>query len=306
MLTDCGMSTNDWPPLPLAEWDATRATLHMWTQIVGKIRLATTPMINHWWNVPLYLTARGLTTSPMPHDRRTFSIDFDFIDHVLIVACSDGRIARMPLVAMSVAEFYRRVRQTLAELDLAVPIWPVPVEVPDPVPFTEDTVHASYDADAAQRFWRILAQTERVFARFRARFTGKCSPVHFFWGSFDLAVTRFSGRSAPPRPDADATTRLSYNAELSSLGFWPGGGAVDGAAFYAYTFPEPDGYRTQPISPSAARFDETLGIYLLMYDTVREADDPEAMILEFAESTYQAGARLQKWPLEELVNAHAT
>jgi hypothetical protein len=294
------MTNELWPPLPLADWEPTRATLHMWTQIVGKVRLATTPIVNHWWNVPLYVTARGLTTSAMPYEGRTFSIDFDFIDHALVVACSDGGTSRAPLEPMSVAEFHRLVKRLLGEIDVVVAIWQVPVEVSDPIPFPEDTIHASYDAEAVSRFWRILTQVDRVFASFRARFTGKCSPVHFFWGSFDLAVTRFSGRPAPPRPDADAITRFSYNAELISLGFWPGGGDVDGAAFYSYTFPEPDGFRTQHVLPPEARYHESLGLYLLMYDTVRASDDPEKLILDFAQSTYEAGARLQGWAVDEL------
>lgn len=294
------MNNELWPELPLAEWEPTRATLHMWTQIVGKIRLARTPMVNHWWNVPLYVTARGLTTGAMPCDRRTFSIDFDFVDHQLVVACSDGAIARAALEPMTVARFHGLVFELLAGLGIRVEIWPVPVEVPDPIPFKEDAVHAEYDREAVTRFWRALVQVDRVFAVFRSRFGGKCSPVHFFWGSFDLAVTRFSGRPALPRPDADFITRHSYNAELSSLGFWPGGGDVDGAAFYSYTFPEPHGFRSERVRPDAARFHEGLGLFLLMYDDVRAADDPDAMILEFAQSTYEAGALLQHWPIEQL------
>lgn len=296
------MNNETWPALPLAQWEPTRATLHMWTQIVGKVRLAKTPYVNHWWNVPLYVTARGLTTGAIPHEERTFSIDFDVLAHELLVACSDGGLVRAPLEPMSVAAFLERTLRMLREIGVDVKIWPVPVEIPEPIPFAEDTVHASYDPDAVQRFWKILTQVDRVFEQFRARFTGKCSPVHFFWGSFDLAVTRFSGRSAPPRPDADFITRVSYNAELSSLGFWPGSGDVDGAAFYSYTYPEPEGFRRQRVLPAEARYHEPMGLYLLMYDTVRAAEDPDRMILDFAQSTYEAGARLQGWAVDELDN----
>jgi hypothetical protein len=292
------MDSERWSALPLDEWRDTYATLHMWTQVVGKVRLALAPRLNHWWNVALYVTPRGLTTSTMPCDTRSLAIDFDFIDHELRLVCSDGAVERVALHPMSVADFHRTVMATLAKLGVRVRIWPVPVEVPEPIPFERDTVHSSYDQQAVERFHRVLVQVERVFSRFRAGFSGKCSPVHFFWGSFDLAVTRFSGRPAPPRPDADPITRLSYNAELSSLGFWPGGGAVDFPAFYSYMFPEPAGYRSQPVEPAGARFDESLGEYLLAYDGVRTLGAPDEAILAFAQSTFEAGARLQHWPLQ--------
>src|SRR5918997_3711330 len=231
------MATNRWPSLPLGEWQDTYATLHMWTQVVGKIRLALTPLVNHWWNVPLYVSARGLNTSAMPYNDRTLEIEFDFIGHLLHIACSDGTTRTLPLEPRSVADFYREVLSLLRELGIEVKIWTTPVEVPDPVPFEQDTAHASYDPEYAQRFWRILSLSARVLEEFRARFVGKCSPVHFFWGSFDLAVTRFSGRTAPERPDADAITREAYSHEVISHGFWPGAGPLGKPAFYSYTAP---------------------------------------------------------------------
>ena len=242
------------PPLPLAEWEETRATLHMWTQVVGKIRLAQTPLINHWWNVPLYVTARGLTTSAMPHGARAFEIEFDFIAHRLSVRCSDGTEGALALAPMSVADFYRQVMALLRGLGLEVKIWTTPVEVPNPIPFEADHQHASYDRESASRFWRVLVQADRVFEEFRSRFTGKVSPVHFFWGSFDLAVTRFSGRKAPEREGADVITREAYSHECISHGFWPGsvGGAVDYPAFYSYTAPEPAGLKEAEVGPARA------------------------------------------------------
>lgn len=302
------MKTDVWPALPLEEWQDTYATLHMWAQIIGKIRLAQTPFANQWWNVPLYVTARGLTTSPVPYHDRTFQIDFDFIDHQLLIQCDDGATKAIALAPRSVADFYREVMSTLQGLGIEVRIWPVPVEVKDPIPFEEDHRHASYDPEYVNRFRRILVQTDKVFTVFRSRFTNKCSPVHFFWGSFDLAVTRFSGRPAEPKPGADRITRLSYNAELSSLGFWPGGGEVKGAAFYSYAYPEPEGFRSQPVRPAAASYNEQIGEFLLMYDDVRGAENPASAILDFAESTYEAGARLQGWPMDEFklqVEAHS-
>jgi hypothetical protein len=293
------MNIKPLPPLPLDEWQETQQTLHMWTQVVGKIRLALTPRTNQWWNVALYVTSRGLTTRPMPYGQRFFQIDFDFIDHRMDIASSDGRVETLELKPRSVADFYKDVMLALARLDIAVKIWTMPVEVPDPMAFEKDEQHASYDAEYVDRFWHALAEIDCVFKEFRARFTGKCSPVHFFWGSFDLAVTRFSGKSAEPKPDADRITRLSYNAELSSLGFWTGGGGVNGPAFYSYTFPEPAGFREQKVEPQAAYYNNDLGEFLLMYDDVRSSDDPAAAILDFGQTTYEAGARLQGWAIEQ-------
>ena len=301
------MANDLWPALPLEEWQDTYATLHMWTQIIGKIRLAQTPLINHWWNVPLYVTARGLTTSAMPYKDRTFQIDFDFVDHQLLIQCHDGATAALALAPRSVADFYQEVMRTLGGLGLPVKIWPMPVEVPDPIPFDQDHQNASYDAEYANRCWRILMLTERVFTAFRSRFIGKCSPVHFFWGSFDLAVTRFSGRRAPEREGADAITREAYSHEVISHGFWPGtrtsgpaerdnsAGTINAPAFYSYTAPEPAGLSGEPIRPKQAFYSATMKESFLLYDEVRNADSPEDALMEFLESTYAAGANLAKW-----------
>jgi Family of unknown function (DUF5996) len=301
------MANDLWPALPLEEWQDTYATLHMWTQIVGKIRLAQTPLINHWWNVPLYVTARGLTTSAMPYKDRTFQIDFDFVDHQLLIQCHDGATEALALAPRSVADFYREVMRTLDGLGIPVKIWPMPVEVPDPIRFDQDHQHASYDAEYANRCWRILTLTERVFTAFRSRFIGKCSPVHFFWGSFDLAVTRFSGRRAPEREGVDAMTREAYSHEVISHGFWPGmrtsgpaerdnsEGAIHAPAFYSYTAPEPAGLSGEPIRPKQAFYSATMKESFLLYDEVRNADSPEEALMEFLESTYDAGANLAKW-----------
>jgi hypothetical protein len=298
-----GTQTERWPPLPLDEWQDTYATLHMYTQVVGKVRLALAPPMNQWWQVPLYLSARGLTTSPIPYRGRTFEMEFDFFAHRLRIRTSDGEERSVEL-GPAVRGFYRTTMGALDALGIRVRIWTVPVEVPDPIPFEEDTRHDSYTPEHAHRFWQTLRQSAVVCEEFRARFTGKSSPVHFFWGSFDLAVTRFSGRPAPPPEGADPITRGGYDAELSSLGFWPGGrgirGTTDGAAFYAYAYPEPGGFREQPVRPDAAFYSGELGEFLLMYDDVRAASDPRAAILGFAQSTYEAAARLQGWPLEEL------
>ncbi|MBV9453717.1 MAG: hypothetical protein JOZ19_06305 [Rubrobacter sp.] len=294
-----------WPALPLGEWHETYTTLHMYSQVVGKVRLESSPMTNHWWQVPLYLTARGLTTSPISHADKSFQLDFDFFEHELVILTSKGEVRRIPL-GSAVKNFYARILNTLEELGVAVEIWPVPVEVANPVPFEHDE-RLTYDPAYAHRFWQVLRRVDAVFKQFRARFSGKCSPVQFYWGSFDLAVTRFSGRAALPDSDADVITRFSYNAELSSLGFWPGGTfpADEGmrevdAAFYSYTFPEPPGFSDQPVSPERASYDLQLGEFLLSYDDVRSAADPEREILDFAQSTYEAGARLQGWPMDEL------
>lgn len=275
----------------------------MYTQVVGKVRLARSPMMNQWWQVPLYVTARGLTTSPIPAERGTFEMSFDFFAHTLSVVTSGGAMRSIPLGG-SVRSFYREVMDTLRSLGLETRIWPHPVEVPDPVPFEQDD-RADYDPGSAHTFWRVLQQVDMVFKEFRSRFTGKSSPVHFFWGSFDLAVTRFSGRTAAPKPDADIITRMAYNAQLSSVGFWPGGQGINGAAFYSYTYPEPPAFRTQPIRPHAAGYNDQLGEFLMMYDAVRATADPRSTILDFAQSTYEAGARLQNWPRELLDHAPA-
>ncbi len=289
-----------WPPLPLNEWKDTYDTLHMWTQVVGKVRLALTPKVNHWWNVPLYVTARGLTTSPIPYGSESFEIEFDFIHHNLILRTSSGLEFAEPLRPQSVADFYREVMDRLKSLGIQVRINPVPVEIAGPIPFERDTVHASYDPEYANRFWRILGSTAKVFEKFRSRFVGKCSPVHFFWGSFDLAVSRFSGRRAPERPGADAITREAYSHEVISAGFWPGGGEVNGAAFYSYAAPEPPGYAETQVRPKAAFYDSKLKEFLLMYDDVRCTEHPSGMLLEFLQSTYEAGANLGHWDRKAL------
>lgn len=284
-----------WPSLPFSSWQDTCATLHMWTQIVGKIRLRLTPLVNHWWNVPLYVSSRGLTTSSIPYGERSFELRFDFIGHNLVLETNDGAVETLKLEPQAVAEFYQKVTAMLQSAGIEVKIWPVPVEVPDPIPFDQDRKHCSYDPDSANKFWRILLSVEAVFQRFRSQFIGKCSPVHFFWGSFDLAVTRFSGRRAPERPGADTVTREAYSHEVSSVGFWPGGGNIAGPAFYSYTAPAPSGFRDAHVLPAAARFDESLGEFILMYDDVRATASPSTTLLEFCQSTYEAGADSAKW-----------
>jgi hypothetical protein len=306
------MSNELWPALPLEEWRDTYATLHMWTQVVGKIRLEQTPLVNHWWNVPLYVTARGLTTSAMPYEGRTFEIDFDFVDHRLVIACDDGSTETIALAPRSVAEFYREVMQRLGKLGIEVKIWPVPVEVEDPIPFEQDYKNASYDPEYASRLWHVLLRTTEVFTEFRSRFVGKCSPVHFFWGSFDLAVTRFSGRRAPEREGADVITREAYSHEAISHGFWPGVRAsgpverdradstINEPAFYSYTAPEPEGLGEAPVRPEQAFYSRAMKEFILLYDDVRNAASPEGALMEFLESTYEAGANLAKWDRAEL------
>ncbi len=284
-----------WPELPLDQWKDTYATLHMWTQIVGKVRLALSPHLNHWWEVPLYVSASGLTTSPIPYRDILFEIEFDFIDHQLSIHLSDGHAATLALEPRSVARFYREFMAMLRDLDITVKIWKMPCEVPDPIPFDKDEQHASYDADYAHRFWRILQSADTVFKEFRAGFIGKASPVHFFWGSFDLAVTRFSGRPAPERKGADIITREAYSHEVSSAGFWPGGGDVKGAAFYSYAAPEPAGFSAAPVRPRPAFYNTALSEYLLMYDDVRRAESPRLALMDFLQSTYEAAATLGKW-----------
>jgi hypothetical protein len=294
-----------WPSLPLEEWKDTYATLHMWTQIVGKIRLVQSPLVNHWWNVPLYLTPRGLTTTAIPHGTRSFEIDFDFISHRLDIKTDDGQSREVALRPRSVADFYRELMATLRELDLEVSIRAKPDEVPDPVPFDQDEQHASYDAEYANRWWRIMLQSDRVFKEFRSRFIGKCSPVHFFWGSFDLAVTRFSGRRAPEREGADSITREAYSHEVISHGFWPGSGNVAEPAFYSYTAPEPDGLPEAKIRPAQAFYNAGTSGFILPYEAVRTAGDPDRVLTEFLQSTYEAGATLANWDRAALERAAA-
>jgi uncharacterized protein DUF5996 len=299
-----------WPALPLREWQPTYHNLHMWTQIVGKVRLELTENTNHWWNVPFYVNARGLTTSPIPYGDFAFEVQFDFLEHRLHIDRSDGQRRQIELVPRTVADFYSEFMSALRELGIEVSIYTKPVEVPDPIPFPEDRRYKAYDRDAAQRFWRILLSCDAVFQQFRARFLGKCSPVHFFWGSFDLAVTRFSGRRAPERPGADAITREAYSHEVISAGWWPGGQDVDGPAFYCYAVPAPAGLEQQTVRPQAAYWNPQLQEFLLMYDEVREAaemyDDsrnsaePEQLLMEFLQSTYEAAADLAHWNREEL------
>lgn len=283
----------DWPALPLAEWEDTYHTLHMWTQIVGKVRLRLTPIVNHWWNVALYATARGLTTSPIPYKGRAFEIQFNFLDHRLEVQTSEGHQRVFPLSPKSVAAFYRELMSTLRSLGIEVQINTKPQEVADTTPLDQDETHKSYDPEYVARWWRILLSTDIVFHDFRARFIGKTSPVHFFWGSFDFCVTRFSGRRAPPRKGI--ITSEAYSHECSSVGWWPGGGDVRGPAFYAYSAPEPTGYGAHPARPGAAFYEDKLHEFLLMYDDVRSAKSVPVEILEFAQSAYETGANLAGW-----------
>ena len=294
-----------WPELPLAPWRDTYATLHLWSQIVGKIRAARTPWLNHSWHVALYVTARGLTTSPIPDGTRNFEIQFDFVNHSLQISTSDGPWRTFALSGHSVASFYRTVMTELAELGIAVAIDQMPNELPDGIKFSEDEGHASYDRDAVGRFFKILVNADRVFKRFRTGFLGKASPVHFFWGSFDLAVTRFSGRPAPRHPGgiphlSDAVACEAYSHEVSSAGFWPGSGAIDYPAFYSYAYPEPAGFRTTKVRPKAAFFSEALGEFILPYEAIRTADNPDALLLDFLQSTYLAAAKSAWWDRDAL------
>ena len=300
------MSDEFWPALPFNEWKDTCATLHLWTQIVGKIRLRLTPWTNHSWHVTLYLTSRGLTTSPIPHGFHTFEIRFDFIDHELRLVKSDGAVRVLKLKAQSVAEFHRAVMNGLAELELPVKIDLVPNEIADPIPFDRDQQHRAYDPEFANRFWRVLVQADRVFKEFRARFCGKCSPVHFFWGSFDLAVTRFSGRSAPPHPGGvphlpDAITREAYSQEVSSLGFWPGNEMLPMPIFYSYAYPEPPGFAQAEVRPGAAGYNAQFHEFVLPYDDVRSSASPNETLMAFAQSTYDAASVLGRWDRDALV-----
>ena len=295
-----GPPSPSWPPLPLERWRDGCATLHMWTQIVGKTRLAHAPMQNHWWQVALYVTPRGLTTSAMPAGERSFAVDFDFIDHELVMYDDTGAHRRIPLVSQPVAAFHAAYLAQLRSLGIEAGIRSVPVEVETAIPFADDRAHATYDPDAAQRWWRILAQTTRVLEQFRSRFLGKASPVHFFWGSFDLATTRFSGRRAPRHPGGapncpDYVMVEAYSHECSSIGFWPGSGPVPEPAFYAYAYPEPDGYGERRVLPEGAHYDRTLREFILPYEVVRTAAEPDEALLAFAQSTYEAAADLADW-----------
>src|SRR5262245_9974454 len=290
-----------WPAaLPFEAWAETAATLHMWMQIVGKIRLTKSAPINHGWHSTFYVTSRGITTSPMPHGLRTFQIDFDIIDHVLVIDVSDGKVGKIGLEPQTVASFYRRLMDQLRALGIDVRIHGKPNEVPDPIAFSRDEVHRSYDAERVNRFWRALVQSDRVFKRFRSGFVGKCSPVHLFWGAMDLAVTRFSGKRAPEHPGGipnlpDLVTREAYSHEVSSCGFWTGGGSVPGAAYYAYAYPSPPGFDEADVAPSQAFYSKDFGEFILPYEEVSTAADPDATLLEFLRSTYEAAADLGRW-----------
>ncbi len=296
-------ASKDWPALAYDDWADTAATLHMWTQIVGKIRMVMTPPVNHWWHVPLYVNAVGLTTSPIPVAGRSIEIVFDFLDHQLCLTCSDGRRETVPLRPISVAQFYRETLAALARLGVAPHIWTVPCEVENPIRFEEDETHRSYDADAAQTFWRVLVQADRVMKAYRAGFIGKASPVHFFWGSFDLAVTRFSGRRAPVHPGSPMSPASvsveAYSHEVSSCGFWPGAPGI-APLFYAYAYAQPAGFEAAEVRPAAAHWDTALGEFVLPYDAVRSASDPDAAVMDFFQSTYEAAADLAGWPRHEL------
>ena len=291
-----------WPELPYQTWKETCATLQLWTQIVGKIRLRRTPWLNHSWHVVLYVTSRGLTTSPIPFDDRAFQLDFDFLDHVLRVSTSDGGRRRVALYPRTVADFYADLMRSLASLGITLRINELPNEIPDAIRFSEDHVHASYDQEFAQRFWRVLARSALVLGRFRTSFIGKCSPVHFFWGSFDLAVTRFSGRRAPKFSGAGGVPNMpeavvldAYSHEVSSAGFWPGGQGIDYPAFYSYAAPAPEGFASAKVRPAQAQWNPGLSQFILPYDAVRTARDPEQALMDFLTSTYEAAASLGHW-----------
>ncbi len=299
-------SSEFWPSLPLQAWQETYATLHMLTQIVGKIRLRHAPHVNHWWQVPLYITARGLTTSPIPHGRRIFEIDFDFLDHRLNIQTTGGADASRSLLLSPrpIAEYYNEIVEALRDLGLPAKIWPVPVEIENPIPFAEDRTHAAYDPAYARSFWHVLLQSDRVLRTFRSRFIGKCSPVHFFWGGFDMAVTRFSGRRALAHPAVPNVAHFvvleAYSHEVSSCGFWPGGGVIQEPVYYSYAYPEPEGYKTFPIKPKSAYYSAEMGEFLLPYEAVRRAKDPDKELLTFLQTTYEAAAETGKWDRENL------
>lgn len=272
----------------------------MWTQIVGKIRLEQTPLVNHWWNVPLYVSARGLTTTAMPYNEIFLEMEFDFVAHALVITTSDGKSGRVALEPKSVAAFYAETMDALRQIGVDVHIWKMPVEITDPIAFDEDEQHASYDPEYANRFWQVLRSADRVLQEFRSRFIGKSSPVHFFWGSFDLAVTRFSGRPAPLKPDADVITREAYSHEVISHGWWPGQGPLGKAAFYSYTAPAPEGLGDVNVRPEQAYYNAEMGLFLLLYDDLRNASNPEETLMDFLQTTYEAGANLAKWDREAL------
>ena len=298
-------TTDRWPELPFEAWNDTAATLHMWTQIVGKIRMVQTPWINHSWSVALYVSPRGLTTSPIPHGDRRFQIDFDFLNHQLLISSSDNKSRTIPLEPQTTADFYTQVMGALTQLHLPVEIFARPNEVEEAIPFAEDQKHASYDAEAAQRFWRALLQVDRIFTKFRAGFLGKSSPSHFFWGSFDLAVTRFSGRTAPEHPGGYPNMPLdvmreAYSHEVSSAGFWPGGEQMPFPIFYSYAYPTPEGFSEVEVKPEGAKWNPDLGEFVLPYDEVRRATSPDQMLMEFLETTYKGAARLADWDIQGL------
>jgi hypothetical protein len=298
------MNFKSWPELPLVAWKDTYDTLHRWTQIVGKIRLACAPLENHWWNTTLYVNSRGLTTSAMSYNDLLFQIDFDFIDHLLLIQSPDGSIKKIALRPRPVADFYQEIMSVLSDLEIYIPLWTTPVEVQDRTPFEEDYEHASYDPEYVQRLWRILSQTSRILTEFRSRFIGKASPVHFFWGAFDLAVTRFSGRTAPSHPGAPNLARFvaieAYSHEVSSCGFYPGGGPVNEPFFYSYAYPEPQGFKDYSVLPREAFYHNELKEFILPYDTVRTSKFPDKILLSFLQSTYEAAATCAKWDREKL------
>ena len=291
--------TEIFPSLTLSDWEATKDTLHLWTQIVGKIRLAQTPLVNHFWNVPLYVSARGLSTSAVPYDKGLFEIEFDFIDHHLVIKTSEGATRKIKLEPKTVARFYEEVLTTLHALHINPEIRDLPDEIPNAIPFTEDETHKSYDAEYANRFWRILIEVDKIFSETRSRFIGKVSPVHFFWGSFDLCVTRFNGMRAPERENADAITREAYSHAVISHGFWAGGNGME-AAFYAYAAPEPEGFGKSSIEPEKAFYSQDFKEFFLMYEDVRTSDDPKKILTDFINSTYEAGANLAGWQRDEI------
>jgi hypothetical protein len=305
MTAESASTKTAWPALPLEAWRDTRDTLHLWLQIVGKVRLALTPWLNHSWHATFYVTPRGLTTSSIPYGERALQADFDFLEHALVVVTSDGPVGRLPLEPRTVADFYDAVSRLLSELGMPVDIHETPNEIPDAIPFRDDRVHAAYDPAYAERFWRVLLAVDRVFRRFRTGFVGKASPSHLFWGSLDLAVTRFSGRPAPAHPGGipglpDPITREAYSDELSSAGFWPGGGPVTEPMFYCYAYPEPAGFSAAAIEPGAARHDPALGELVLPYEAVRSASDPEAVLLSFLQTSYEAAADRGGWDRDRL------
>jgi hypothetical protein len=302
------MASSDWPDLPLAGWSETCETLHRWTQIVGKVRMVLAPLVNHWWNVTLYVTSYGLSTSPIPYGERTFDVMFDFVDHHLLIHSSDGRTETLELTSMSVADFYAEFMGRLRRLDISVHIWTMPSEIENAVRFDQDRAHAKYDAPYAERFWRALLQSDRVMKVFRTRFIGKASPVHFFWGSFDLAVTRFSGRRAPPptgkTPNvADWVMAEAYSHEVSSCGFWPGNGGYGQAAYYVYAYPEPADYGKARLRTEGAFYDQGLGQFILPYDVVRQSRNPDMVLLGFLQETYETAAELAGWDRKALERA---